>query len=126
MLACIPYTLAVGGFQNYTIEKETDQDEIIYKKSGADAEQSLGSIKIVKAFGREAEEEHKYIKHLEVNEEIQNSYSKRYGLSFGLVETLRYLLPCYFFLIGGIFIVDQVCLKFYFRFFFLCKNMTFL
>lgn len=111
LLACIPFTLAIGGYQNYTLAKKIKEDEKVFNKSGADAEQSLGSIKIVKAFGRENYEYQKYEEHLSVDEASMNSYSKRYGLSFGLIESLRYVLTFYGLLIGGVFIVDHVSIS---------------
>jgi ABC-type multidrug transport system fused ATPase/permease subunit len=108
MLACIPYTLIAGGYQNLIIEKEVEQDEIVYRKSGADAEQALGSIKLVKAFGQEKIEIDKYNEDLKINEKTLSRYSVNYGFSFGFLETLRYVLPCYFLFLGGVFIISGV------------------
>jgi ABC-type multidrug transport system fused ATPase/permease subunit len=91
VLICIPYTLLVGGFQNYIIGKETVEDEKVFKKSGASAEQALNSIKVVKAFGRENYETGIYKNHLKENKNSVNSYSLKYGFAFGFLETIRYV-----------------------------------
>ena len=107
-LLCIVYTWILGVIQTLIIEKKTKNEELVFHKSGADAEQALNHIKIVKAFGRENYESEKYKNHLETNKDELNKYSMLYGFSFGIVESLRYMFSFYGLLIGGVFIIVQV------------------
>ena len=63
------------------LSKENEEIEKSYEKSGADAEQALMSIRVVKAFGQETSEIQKYTKHLSQADKRIHKYSVLFGLS---------------------------------------------
>jgi ATP-binding cassette, subfamily B (MDR/TAP), member 1 len=113
VLACcfigiFPYLFGIGGFQDEYLQRGEEENEVAFRQSGAQAEQALNAVKVVKAFGQEQYECEKFDK--KVNERtVQNK--KRaiiYGLTFGLVESGFYFQPGFFMFIGGIFITSEV------------------
>jgi ATP-binding cassette, subfamily B (MDR/TAP), member 1 len=108
IFVCFPYTLSIWGYHAYIVGKETVEDEKVFKKSGASAEQALNSIKVVKAFGRENYEIGVFSNHLEEKKKNNSSYPLQFGIAFGLVETLRYVCTWFFLFMGGIFITSEV------------------
>lgn len=73
--------------------EETSSAEVEknYLKTGADVEQALNAIKIVKAFGQENYEISKYDKHLRADDKNQNKRAWLYGFSLGLLEITYFL-----------------------------------
>ena len=63
------------------LSKENEEIEKSYEKSGADAEQALMSIRVVKAFGQETSEIQKYINHLSQADKRIHRYSILFGLA---------------------------------------------
>jgi ABC-type multidrug transport system fused ATPase/permease subunit len=77
-------------------------------KSGADAEQALSSIKVIKAFGQEAYEAKKFEKHLEGDQKELKEVSLLYGLSQGLLDSVIQFGRSYSLLMGAIFTINEV------------------
>lgn len=108
MLAIWVYIIAVGGFQTYIVTKGETKDEEAFLASGADAEQALNAIKIVKAFGQETHEINKFTERLDErkNEIVKQSWY--FGLGKGLLGSAMYFIPFYSQLIAGIYILSDV------------------
>ena len=86
VLACCyliipPFVMMWGGSRALLIMKSNQQIERAYEKSGADAEQALSSIRVVKAFGQETSEYHKFENHLSQADKSVHRFSFLYGLS---------------------------------------------
>jgi ABC-type multidrug transport system fused ATPase/permease subunit len=107
-MGVLPYIFITGGFQEATLQRAVKEDEAAYLKSGADAEEALNAIKIVKAYGQETEELRKFQNHLDASDKITSSYAWYYGFAFGFIETITYFQCAFFVLIGGFFITEQV------------------
>ena len=84
------------------------KDEKVFRESGADAEQTLGSIRIVKAFGQEKQEIQRFNQHLSGKDDLIKKQALMFGISKGLLETVVYFVGAYSLLIGGFFITSQV------------------
>lgn len=108
ILVVTVYVFALGGFQGAILDEHETQDERAYSRGGGDAEQALRAVKVVKAFGMEEHENKKFESHLEERKKYTKDHAFRYGISFGLIETITYWCQSYAFLIGGFFIADQV------------------
>ena len=90
------------------LSKGNEEIEKAYEKSGADAEQALMSIRVVKAFGQESAEIQKYTYHLNKTDKNVNKFSFLFGVTWGLVDSMTYIIQAYSLLIGGFFIAGSV------------------
>ena len=113
VLACcylvnLPYILIWGMSRGKLLSKENEEIEKSYEKSGADAEQALMSIRVVKAFGQEVSEIQKYTKHLSQADKRIHKYSVLFGLSWGMIDSMIYVTQSYALMIGGFFIAGGV------------------
>ena len=89
VLACcyliiIPYSLICGASRANLLSKGNEEIEKAYEKSGADAEQALMSIRVVKAFGQESAEIEKYTHHLSKADKNVNKLSLLFGATWGM------------------------------------------
>jgi len=100
--------MVIGGFYANIVVREAYQTELRYRKSGAIAEQALGSIKVVKAFGQEDRETKNYNRHLYSREASGRNQAILRGLSMGLLDILQYLWTFVNMLIGAIFVREAV------------------
>ena len=108
-LANIPYILIWGISRGRLLLKENEEiEKKSYEKSGADAEQALMSIRVVKAFGQESSEIQKYINHLSQADKRIHRYSVLFGLSWGMIDSMIYVTQSYALMIGGFFIAGGV------------------
>jgi ABC-type multidrug transport system fused ATPase/permease subunit len=107
-LGVLMYMFTVGGFQDETLQKGEEENEVAFKQSGAQAEQALNAIKVVKAFGQEKYECEKF--DAKINERMRENKKRAftYGLAFGLAESGFYFQPALFLFVGGIFISNGV------------------
>ena len=85
-LIIIPYALFWGASRAKFLSKGNEEIEKAYEKSGADAEQALMSIRVVKAFGQESAEIQKYKYHLNKTDKNVNKFSFLFGVTWGLVD----------------------------------------
>ena len=74
-LIIMPYTLICGISRSQILIKGNQKIEKAYETSGADAEQALMSIRVVKAFGQEQNEFQKYVNHLDKAKKSTVKYS---------------------------------------------------
>jgi len=100
--------LGIGGIEIFFSMKGEKHQREAYSKSGAQAEQSINSIKVVKAFGQEKEEWNKFQKHLEKTQLHMKRHSWIYGFSKGLLELIIYIIWVYGYILSGIFILNEV------------------
>lgn len=100
--------MVMGGFNTYAIEKSNEQDEKNFIRTGANLEQALNAIKVVKAYGQEGYEIIKYERHLIFDKQIKGWYTFLYGLSTGFIETIFYYGMMSTFVIGGAFTLGGV------------------
>ena len=108
MLIIWIYILGAGVFQIQMLKKGEAKDEQTFLKSGADAEEAINAIKVVKAFGQEKQEVKKFETHLsETNDQITRQ-SWYFGIAKGLLESALYFVPTYGLFLGGIFVTAQV------------------
>ena len=91
-----------------TLKKIKDKSDQAYLKSGADAEQSLSSIKMVKAFGQEQHEIQKFDDHLTCNQDEVKKVAYAYGFSQGLMDSVIQIGRSYSLLIGAVFVINGV------------------
>lgn len=106
----VPYIIVCGGSQKVILSKLEQKRNEAFIKSGADAEQALSSIKVVKAFGQEQHEIRKFEKHLQNDGKELERVSFLYGLSLGLVDTVVIMGRSYSLLMGAIFTINEVIL----------------
>ena len=104
----IPIVAIVGGFYSTVMVSDTYQTELRYRKSGADAEQALGAIRVVKAFGQEDRETREFNKHLKRSNRTIGTQAIMKGLASGLIETMSYLLTAICMYIGSVFVREGV------------------
>ena len=104
----IPIILITGGLYTTIMVSDTYQTELRYRKSGADAEQALGAIKVVKAFGQEDRETREFNKHLKRSNRTIGTQAIMKGLASGLIETMSYLLTAICMYIGSVFVREEV------------------
>jgi ATP-binding cassette, subfamily B (MDR/TAP), member 1 len=107
-LGVLMYMFTVGGFQDETLQKGEEDNEIAFKQSGAQAEQALNAIKVVKAFGQEQYECEKFDKKIDERMRENKKRAFIYGLAFGLAESGFYFQPALFLFVGGIFLTGEV------------------
>ena len=74
----------------FAVKKANEQDEKNFIRAGADIEQALNAIKIIKAFGQERYETDKFIKHLSIDQSQKIKFTFLYALSVGIIETVFY------------------------------------
>jgi ABC-type multidrug transport system fused ATPase/permease subunit len=98
----------IGGAQNIVIQKLTKKNEEAYLKGGADAEQSLSSIKIVKAYNQEALELDKFRTHLGAKDEEMLKGSYVYGLTQGLIAAIFQICRAYSFIVATALVLNNV------------------
>ena len=67
----------------FAVQKANEQEEKNFIRTGADLEQTLNAIKVVKAYGQERYEVNKYERHLVVDKRAKKWYTFLYGLSVG-------------------------------------------
>lgn len=94
--------------QDKLLAKSKIETEKSFLQSGANAEQALNCIKVVKAFGQEDSEYRKFKKHLEQGKKDTRYYSWIYGISNGVLETTYYFGPAFALFIGGILLTSGV------------------
>ena len=90
----------MGGFYTTIMVKDAYQTELRYRKSGADSEQALGAIKVVKAFGQENRETKNFNKNLKRGNRTSCRQAVMKGLASGLLETMTYLMTAMLLYIG--------------------------
>jgi ABC-type multidrug transport system fused ATPase/permease subunit len=83
----VPFVVAAGMAQNVVIMKINKKNDESYIQGGADAEQALSSIKVVKAYGQESHELQKFKKHIGANEKEVKRGSYLYGLTQGIMQS---------------------------------------
>jgi len=108
MLIMFPIFIVIGGFYTTIMVRDAYQTELRYRKSGALAEQAIGSIKVVKAFGQEDRETKAYNRHLYSREASGRQQAILKGLASGLLETLTYILTLISLFIGATFVRESV------------------
>ena len=108
MLIMFPVIAVIGGFYTTVMVSDAYKTELRYRKSGAYAEQALGSIKVVKAFGQEVRETKDYNKHLNRGNRTAGKQAVMKGLASGLLETLTYILTVISLFIGATFVREGV------------------
>lgn len=104
----VPYILICGGSQKIILSKLDQKRNEAFLKSGADAEQALSSIKVIKAFGQEQHETRKFEKHLQNDAKELDRVSILYGLSLGLIDSVVIVGRSYSLLMGAIFTINEV------------------
>ena len=87
---------------------DTYQTELRYRKSGADAEQALGAIKVVKAFGQEERETKNFNKHLKRGNRTSGRQAIMKGFASGMLETMVYTMTTLCHYIGAVFVREGV------------------
>ena len=108
MLIMFPVLVVIGGFYTTIMVGDAQKTELRYRKSGAYAEQAIGSIKVVKAFGQEERETKDYNKHLNTGNKTASKQASMKGLASGLLETLTYILTFISLFIGATFCREGV------------------
>lgn len=106
--AILPLFLVVGSIYGIIIMKDSEKTEIRYQKSGAHAEQALGAIKVVKAFGQENFEVTSYNQELDKYSSGANYQACLVGFAYGLLEILVYALTTFSLFVGTMFVKDHV------------------
>ena len=107
-LILIPFSLICFGVQMYINEKDFIESESNYHACGANAEQALYAIKVVRAFNQTTSEYSIYENHLNKASQSMNKKAWLYGIGWGLVESLMSLPSVYSILISGFFITAEV------------------
>ena len=107
-LGVMMYMMAAGGLQDGILQRGAAKNEVAFKQSGAQAEQALNAIKVVKAFGQEKYECEKF--DAKINDRMKKNKKRAflYGLSFGLAESGFYFQPAMYLFIGGMFVSNGV------------------
>ena len=100
--------MIIGGFNSNAVQKANEQEEKNFIRTGADLEQTLNAIKVVKAYGQERYEIDKYERHLVLDKKAKQLSTFLYGLSVGFVEILFYAGLLSSFIIGGAFVIGGV------------------
>lgn len=108
MLIMFPVIVVIGGFYTTVMVSDAMKTELRYRKSGAQAEQAIGAIKVVKAFGQEEREIKDYNYHLRKGNATATSQAVLKGLACGLLETLSYILTFISVFIGATFCREGV------------------
>ena len=104
----IPIVAIVGGFYSTVMVSDTYQTELRYRKSGADAEQALGAIRVVKAFGQEDRETREFNKNLKRSNRTAGTQAIMKGFASGMLETLTYTLTVLCLFIGSTMVREGV------------------
>ena len=94
-LAIIPCILICGMSRGKLLSKGNEEIEKAYEKSGADAEEALQNIRVVKAFGQESSEINKFVNHLSQADNKVHKYSFLFGITWGMVESVLYVIQSY-------------------------------
>ena len=100
--------MMIGGFNLYAVQKASEQDEKNFIRTGADLEQTLNAIKVVKAYGQERYEIEKYERHIITDKKAKQWYTFLYSLSMGLIEIVFYYGLLISFVIGGAFVTGKI------------------
>ena len=100
--------MIIGRFNIYAVKQANGEDEKNFIRAGADVQQALGAIKIIKAFGQESHEIDRFIKHLNIDQDKKKWYTFLYALSIGFIETIFYYGLILAFIIGGAFTIGEV------------------
>jgi ABC-type multidrug transport system fused ATPase/permease subunit len=81
-----------------------------YIKGGANAEQALSSIKVVKAYGQELHELQKFKNHTGVDEKELKISSYLYGLTQGFFASMLLFSRAYTFVVATALVLSNVSL----------------
>lgn len=108
LLIMFPVFIVIGGFYTTIMVGDAYKTEVRYRKSGAFAEQAIGAIKVVKAFGQEERETALYNKHLDGSAGSAETQALLKGLASGFLETLTYILTVISLFIGSIFVRENL------------------
>ena len=100
--------IVAGGFYASIMINDTQATEINYSKCNAHAEETLGAVKVVKAFGQESKEVIEFNDRLDSGHHSATTQAIKKGFGAGLIESILYLSAAIGYSIGGVFINEDV------------------
>jgi ABC-type multidrug transport system fused ATPase/permease subunit len=106
----LPFMIFVGASQNIVLVKIDKKNGDAYIKGGANAEQALSSIKVVKAYGQESHELQKFKNHIGADEKELNRISYLYGLTQGLFGSMILFSRAYTYVVATALVLNNVSL----------------
>jgi ABC-type multidrug transport system fused ATPase/permease subunit len=98
----------VIGFLIFVLTMGYKKGERAFKASSVKAEQALGNIKIVSAYGQEHLEEERFVQHLQEAKETSIRFHFISALGYALNNSAFLLLMSLMLFLGGIFVVENV------------------
>jgi ABC-type multidrug transport system fused ATPase/permease subunit len=106
----LPFMILTGASQNIVLVKIDKKNGDAYVKGGANAEQALSSIKVVKAYGQESHELQKFKNHIGADEKELKRSSYLYGLTQGLFGSMILFSRAYTFVVATALVLNNVSL----------------
>ena len=100
--------MIIGTFFINVMVNDNIRNERRYLKAGANAEQALGAVKVVKAFGQEEHEKNEYNSHLIKNNKGISQQASLKAFSMALVDLMNYILTFTSSFFGAIFVKEHV------------------
>lgn len=108
LLVCLLFAALLSRNMEGALNRIREVGDEAYLKGATQAEETLGNITVVKAFGQETEEVEGFQKRLKRKRGELLGLGCRYGVAFAWLESISYVFIAYRMLVGGFFVSEKV------------------
>ena len=108
LLIIFPVAIVAGGVYANIMISDVEATENNYSRCNTHAEETLGAVKVVKAFGQESKEVIEFNDRLDSSHQSATAQAIKKGFGAGIIESILYLSAAIGYSIGGVLINEDV------------------